>query len=625
MLEHLVMNYLFWLSIFSILLALLERIWPARQQKVLRTWLWSDVFHLIFNGHFLGVMLYGIAFYHVIPWLDTQLVALGWQDLLYFNMVKYAEWGIILQSCIALFVIDLIQWGIHNLLHKSSFLWQIHQVHHSVKEGEMDWIVSFRFSWLEVVIYKSIMYVPVMWFGFEPQALFFHAVFGTLIGHLNHANVTWDYGVLRYLINNPKMHLYHHAYDAPTGGQNFGIIFSCWDYLFKTAYVPHKPCSRIGFQGVDEVPNDFFAQLIWPLPKFIPQWLPLGTHTTVSVAGVLILGVLYGASRPVHSNQNFSTDTQLVSKNQSKLTLVLQDHASTRSAIAHFGRQAQVKQWARSEFAVEASELALALGAQSLIVLDVRSGADAKQRFEAGHIPTAQFVQYELYAHDESMKSIQQTPITTRLTELLITQGIDDHSVVVIMGDGGFEPYALWWDLWKNFRIKTRILNGGLASWKAIGGSLVHDSKQIVHSKSIHTQKLQAKKAMQVDLSDIKRTYPHFSLLDTRSLREFYGTTIQDPPSLTTYVSHRKHLHWTKVFKWTSNQVAVLKNKVEMQTLWKELALKWNEAVVMYNPNHTYSAAILYALIQAGYSEERVWNSNGIWTECVDTNHIKDE
>ena len=69
----------------------------------------------------------------------------------------------------------------------------------------------------------------------------------------------------------------------------------------------------------------------------------------------------------------------------------------------------------------------------------------------------------------------------------------------------------------------------------------------------------------------------------------------------------------------------MLKNKVEMQTLWKELALKWNEAVVMYNPNHTYSAAILYALIQAGYSEERVWNSNGIWTECVDTNHIKDE
>ena len=65
-----------------------------------------------------------------------------------------------------------------------------------------------------------------MYLGFAPQALFFHAIIGTLIGHLNHANLTWDYGIFRYVLNSPRMHLYHHAYDAPRTGQNFGIIFS---------------------------------------------------------------------------------------------------------------------------------------------------------------------------------------------------------------------------------------------------------------------------------------------------------------------------------------------------------------------------------------------------------------
>ena len=91
----------------------------------------------------------------------------------------------------------------------------------------MDWIVSFRFSWLEPVIYTMILYFPAIWFGFAPEALFFHAIFGTLIGHLNLANLNWDYSPLRYILNSPRMHLYHHAYDAPSPGQNFGIGFSC--------------------------------------------------------------------------------------------------------------------------------------------------------------------------------------------------------------------------------------------------------------------------------------------------------------------------------------------------------------------------------------------------------------
>ena len=259
------MTYAYWLVGLSVLVATLERLFPAREQPVLRRRSWSDAIYLLFNGHLLGLILYGLAHPFIVPVLDDMLTGIGWKEVLYFDAASVFGWSVALQAIVALVVVDFLQWLVHNALHRSARLWSIHQIHHSVEDGEMDWIVSFRFSWLEPVVYKSVSYFPIMWFGFVPEALFVHAVVGTLSGHLNHANLSWDYGPFRYLLNNPKMHMYHHAHDAPNQGQNFGIVFSAWDYLFGTAHLPKEPCEKIGFPGMKMLPDHFFGQLVWPL------------------------------------------------------------------------------------------------------------------------------------------------------------------------------------------------------------------------------------------------------------------------------------------------------------------------------------------------------------------------
>ena len=178
------MNYLIWLALFSGLVSVLERLWPARPQSVFRRWLWSDLFHLIFNGHVFGLLIYGIAVAHISPPFERLLDAMGLRESLYFSAVQVWGWGLALQALVAFVFIDPLQWCVHRTLHRVDILWKIHQVHHSVVDGEMDWIVAFRFSWLEPVIYKGLLYLPLAWFGFHPDALFFHAVLGTLIGHL---------------------------------------------------------------------------------------------------------------------------------------------------------------------------------------------------------------------------------------------------------------------------------------------------------------------------------------------------------------------------------------------------------------------------------------------------------
>lgn len=104
----------------------------------------SDLIFLIFNGHFLGGLLATVASAWVLPPLDHLLSTLGLRESLYRKLAQ--SWPLWLQIPVLLVVLDLLQWCVHNLLHRIPWLWELHKVHHSVKEGEMDWIVSFRFQ-----------------------------------------------------------------------------------------------------------------------------------------------------------------------------------------------------------------------------------------------------------------------------------------------------------------------------------------------------------------------------------------------------------------------------------------------------------------------------------------------
>jgi sterol desaturase/sphingolipid hydroxylase (fatty acid hydroxylase superfamily) len=257
------------LALISVLVAGAEWLVPwRREQTKLRAWLWSDVLYLVFNGHFLGVLVWVIATTYVVPWFDAVLVGIGIRGWVYFGAAS--GWPLWLQIVAVLFVTDFLHWCVHNLLHRVPFLWELHKAHHSVRDGEMDWIVSFRFQWTEVVVYKTLQYLPLVWFGFGAEAVMVHAVFGTLIGHLNHANLNLSYGPLRYLLNSPRMHIWHHDFDGGAKSTvNFGVIFSCWDWIFGTAHMPDEPPARIGFPGVEMFPRSFFGQAAWPLQRFV--------------------------------------------------------------------------------------------------------------------------------------------------------------------------------------------------------------------------------------------------------------------------------------------------------------------------------------------------------------------
>ncbi|MFT7619740.1 MAG: sterol desaturase/sphingolipid hydroxylase (fatty acid hydroxylase superfamily) [Planctomycetota bacterium] len=252
--------YWVWLLGVSGLFVVLERLTAARrEQKVLRPQIWNDLFYLGFNGHFYAVLTAGIVIV-----VETTTLSIIPEPLR--SDLRILQGRQFLVQFFAYFVIaDFLQWLVHNLLHRVPILWQFHKIHHSAHE--MDWAVNFRFHWMELVVYKSLLYLPLLVLGGDGEPLMAVFVFGTAWGHFNHANTKIKIGVLGYIFNSPSMHLWHHDSTGEGGtSKNFGIVLSCWDFLFRTAFWPRgRDPKRLGFPRDDSVPDHILGQELHPL------------------------------------------------------------------------------------------------------------------------------------------------------------------------------------------------------------------------------------------------------------------------------------------------------------------------------------------------------------------------
>uniref|UniRef100_UPI004049FC41 sterol desaturase family protein n=1 Tax=Flavobacterium sp. TaxID=239 RepID=UPI004049FC41 len=261
-------NYFYGLIIISLVVWLLELVFPWRKnQAIFRKDFWLDTFYMFFNFFLLNIIVL-IALSNVTSQLLDDFLGVFNLELVSLQLFDIAAFPKPL-SLLAFFLIsDFIQWNVHRTLHRVPFLWNFHKVHHSVKE--MGFAAHLRYHWMEPIVYKSFLYIPLAIIGgFNAQDVFIVHFFAITIGHLNHANLGWNYGFLKYIFNNPKMHIWHHSKEMPNQyGVNFGISLSLWDYLFKTDYIPYDGRDiELGFEGDEKFPRAFVKQELYPFSK----------------------------------------------------------------------------------------------------------------------------------------------------------------------------------------------------------------------------------------------------------------------------------------------------------------------------------------------------------------------
>jgi len=255
--------YGFWLAILSLGCLIAERVRPwRRKQGFPRPEFTQDLFWLGFNGY-LSAPLFTWLFMHI-GGIVGCIYCLFYEAFpASFRIISdYPLWA---QTVLMLVIADFSEWLIHNALHRLGWLWKIHRVHHSIVI--MDWIGNFRFHWAETLIYNNLKYLPLALLGAEWEAVLIVAIISTGIGHLNHANLNISWGPMRYLLNSPRMHIWHHEKKVRgRAGVNFGVVFSLWDWIFGTAYMPRTESQPavIGFMGQERVSKSLFMRFFLP-------------------------------------------------------------------------------------------------------------------------------------------------------------------------------------------------------------------------------------------------------------------------------------------------------------------------------------------------------------------------
>ncbi|MGB1240941.1 MAG: sterol desaturase family protein [Chitinophagales bacterium] len=296
-------NYFYWLLLVSVFFFALEWFAPWRKKQAkFRKDFWLDVFYMFFNFFLFSLIIYNAASDVIVELFHNLLDLVGITNLVAIEVESWALWTHLLLGFV---VRDFVQWNIHRLLHHSSFLWEFHKVHHSVEE--MGFAAHLRYHWMENIVYRSLEYLPLALIGIGLNDFFIIHIFTLAVGHYNHSNISlsgrvtgsifgllvgifivsqWEYvnatenvllfigttlfgfGVLshfmKYLFNSPEMHIWHHAYELPEDrphGMNYGLTLACWDYLFRTAYIPHSGRDiRLGFPDIEDFPDDFVGQ-----------------------------------------------------------------------------------------------------------------------------------------------------------------------------------------------------------------------------------------------------------------------------------------------------------------------------------------------------------------------------
>jgi sterol desaturase/sphingolipid hydroxylase (fatty acid hydroxylase superfamily) len=168
----------------------------------------------------------------------------------------------LVQFALAVLIADLAEYAAHRLVHRVPFLWRFHAVHHSAKA--LDWIAGSRAHFVDDVIIRGTVLLPIVLLGFSQSILAAYLVFVTLHATWTHCNFGPTSAWLEKLIVLPRHHHWHHAVEKEAIDKNYAIHFPWIDRIFGTFYSPKDRWpDRYGLDGQELAPS-FVGQTIRP-------------------------------------------------------------------------------------------------------------------------------------------------------------------------------------------------------------------------------------------------------------------------------------------------------------------------------------------------------------------------
>jgi sterol desaturase/sphingolipid hydroxylase (fatty acid hydroxylase superfamily) len=161
----------------------------------------------------------------------------------------------------------------HYLGHKVPLLWEFHKIHHATPV--LNPLTNYRFHPVDRILLGMFIGLSIALvkggFGFafpggiaEMTAINVGVVLlFNLTANLRHSHIWLSYGWrLSHVLSSPAQHQIHHGCAARHIDKNFGLMFSLWDWIAGTLYVPRaREHVELGLSGREHEEYDSLWRL----------------------------------------------------------------------------------------------------------------------------------------------------------------------------------------------------------------------------------------------------------------------------------------------------------------------------------------------------------------------------
>ena len=176
----------------------------------------------------------------------------------------------IIRFALVILAADAVEYVSHRAYHEVPLLWRIHAVHHSPEY--MDWLSGSRLHFIEPLVTRALVLVPIVLLGFPQDTIFAYLIFISVQSVLIHSNIKVKVGWLRYVIVTPQFHHWHHASDAEAIDKNYAAHTPIFDMMFGTWHLP-KDRWPVKYGTVKPIPGGMLGQFLHPFVGPVQEFL----------------------------------------------------------------------------------------------------------------------------------------------------------------------------------------------------------------------------------------------------------------------------------------------------------------------------------------------------------------
>ena len=232
-----------------------------------------DGTNLVFLSFSLFInFIVGAATVGVFLWIENANVGL----------LQSVDLPLLVELSVAVLCLDLMaQYTVHYLLHRVTWMWKLHMVHHS--DTRVDATTGTRHHPGDYLLREVFALTTAVVIGIPVAFYVFYRILTIFFAYFTHANFSLPQGLdraLSWVLITPNMHKFHHHFERPWTDTNFGNIFSFWDRLFGTLVYDDPRKVRYGLDVLDDrLDEDIVYQLRIPWDNTIrtgtrPQTAP---------------------------------------------------------------------------------------------------------------------------------------------------------------------------------------------------------------------------------------------------------------------------------------------------------------------------------------------------------------